>query len=376
MLKVLHVAKFYPPERGGMERVVQMLCRAAPHRLDSAVLAFGRARRTQEDVVDGVGVTRVGTLGMAGSVPIAPGFTRALRAARADVLVLHEPNPWALLAFGLSRPRIPLAIWFHSEVVRPSLQYSLFYAPLAHPAYGAAARIIVSSPDLGRHAKALQSSLDRVRVIPFGIDASRWMPGDGVRARAEEIRRQHGLPLVVFAGRLVSYKGVDVLLRAASSLPVSVVVIGDGPMRAEWSALARQLNGCARVAFAGEVDDAELHAHLAACDMFVLPSITRAEAFGYVQLEAMACGRPVVSTALPSGVPWVNRHGETGLVVPPGDVGALRAAIGRLAADAGLRARLGAAGRARIARDFTLDGMADAFVRVCEEAASARGAGA
>jgi len=106
-----------------------------------------------------------------------------------------------------------------------------------------------------------------------------------------------------------------------------------------------------------------------AADALVLPSVTRAEAFGVVQLDAMASGTPVISTNVESGVPWVNRHGETGLVVTPGDVFALRRAIETLLADGPLRSKLGASGIERVRADFTLDLMADRFVALCEEIA-------
>lgn len=375
-LRVLHVAKFYPPVAGGMERVVQSLCSVARDRLDSRVLAFGTSPETREDVVDGVRVTRLGTIGSAGSVPISPACFTAMRSARADVIVLHEPNPWALLAYAVCRPRIPLVIWFHSEVVRPRLQYALFYSPLARPAYRDARRIVVSSPSLGQHAVAIRAQPERIRVIPFGIDMTSWVQTDAVRRRAQEIRCRVGSHFVLFAGRLVPYKGVDVLLRAVAPLSLPTVVVGDGPMRAAWAALASELGVNGRIMFAGEVNDEELRAYLAACEIFVLPSVTRAEAFGYVQLEAMASGKPVISTDLPSGVPWVNRHGETGVIVPPGDVAALRAAIEQLAADGELRASLGGAGKARVTRDFTLEAMADRLVSVCREAAGCDSRGA
>ena len=119
MLTVLHVGKFYPPVAGGMERVVQSLCHATRGRLESRVLAVHTGPGTIEEVVEGVPVTRVGTWGAAGSVPVAPSLAAHLKRAEADIMIVHEPNPWALLSYLVARPRIPLAIWFHSEVVRP-----------------------------------------------------------------------------------------------------------------------------------------------------------------------------------------------------------------------------------------------------------------
>ena len=160
-VRVVHVGKFYPPVAGGMERVVQSLCAVTEGRLDSRVLAFNTASRTVTDEVDGVPVTRVGTWGAVGSVAVAPAFPMHLSRIDADVLILHEPNPWALLSYAAVRPRLPLAIWFHSDVVRPALQYRLFYAPIARPAYRAARRFLVSSPALAEHATALQPFRDR-----------------------------------------------------------------------------------------------------------------------------------------------------------------------------------------------------------------------
>ena len=366
LIRVAHVGKFYPPITGGMERVVQSLCTVTKGRLDNCVLAFNTTARTVREEVDGVPVTRVATWGTAGSVPIAPSLAGQLSRLDADVMILHEPNPWALVSYAAVKPRIPLAIWFHSEVVRPVLQYRLFYAPFARPAYRAARRFLVSSAALAEHAVTLQPYRDLVSVIPFGIDVDAWQPSDDERCRAVEIRRDAGRPIVLFAGRHVPYKGVPTLIEAAAPLDVSVVMLGDGPMRETWAKLGKAQRGRASYSFPGEVPDHELRAQLLASRMFVLPSVTRAEAFGYIQLEAMACGTPVISTALPTGVPWVN---ESGVVVPAGDAGALRAAIDELATDSELASRLGERGQERARSVFTLDGMADRLVSVCQELA-------
>ena len=361
-VRVVHVGKFYPPVPGGIERVVQSLCEVTRGRLENRVLALNTASRTVTEEVDGVSVTRVGTWGSAGSVAIAPGFPAWLSRIEADVMILHEPNPWALLSYAAVRPTIPLAIWFHSEVVRPALQYQLFYAPIARPAYRAARRFLVSSPALAEHAAALRPFRDRVTVIPFGIDVDAWRPTEEVCRRADSVRQRAGRSIVLFAGRHVPYKGVPVLIEAAAPLDVSVVIAGSGPMRSSWAELSRRQAGPATFSFPGEVDELELRTLLLASDMLVLPSVTRAEAFGYVQLEAMACGRPVISTALPTGVPWVN---QAGLVVPVNDVLALRDAIARLARDHALAQRVGQAGQARARADFSMSAMGDRLVAVC-----------
>ena len=372
MLRVLHVGKYYPPVPGGIERVVQTLCSVASDRLDSRVLAFSRGSSTIEEIVDGVPVTRVATLGQAGSVPVAPTFAAHLRRANADVMIVHEPNPWALLSLCFARPRMPLAIWFHSDVVRPWLQYRLFYAPVARPAYDRAARFVVSSPALAEASTVLTRYADRIAVIPFGIDAGAWESTAAIRLRAEEFRAAAGRPIVLFLGRLVPYKGVDVLIKAAAPLPVQLVIAGDGPMGDAWKQVAAAHRDRAIVEFPGSLPDDDVKAWLHAADVLVLPSITSAEAFGVVQLEAMASGTPVISTRVASGVPWVNRDNETGLVVPPGDVVALRLALERLLADPSLRARFGAAGLARVRSEFSMPVMADRLVALCHAVAADR----
>lgn len=371
MLSVVHIAKYYPPVPGGMERVVESLCEATRGRVKSRVIAFNTTRRTVEEDVDGVAVTRLGVAAVTGSVPLSPSLARAIAAIEDDVIVLHEPNPWALVSFALARPKKPLVLWFHSAVVRPRLQYALFYAPWARAVYGRAQRIIVSSPALAEHAEALQPYRDRVAVVPFGIDPTRWELTPATSTRAAQIRAAAGgRPLVLFAGRMVPYKGLPVLLQALATLDVTAVLVGDGPARGAAVAAARERNLDGRVQFPGEVPQEELVALFHACDLFVLPSITPAEAFGYVQLEAMLCGKPVVSTRVKSGVPWVNRDGETGLTVAPGDAAALRAAIAALASDASLRSRLGEAGRRRVLAEFTMQRMADRTVALYEEVAA------
>ena len=360
---VLHVGKFYPPVAGGMERVLQLLCEREKAEVETRVIVANTCAETVHETVDGVAVTRVANYGTVGSVAVCPAFPFWLWRERADVIVIHEPNPLGLLAYAVARPRARLIVWFHSEVVRRGWQYRLFYRPWFANAMRRARRVIVASPPMAQAAQ-LRGFSAPVSVIPYGIDEKRMTDGPAVMARAAALGAGRTAPVALFVGRMVTYKGLDVLLKAMVDVPATVVLVGDGPERPRLEAQAAALDITHKVVFAGEVTDAELLAWYHACDFFVLPSVTRAEAFGVVQTEAMACGKPVICTALPTGVPWVNRHAETGLVVPPCDHQALASALTALATDPALRRRLGDSARARVREEFTADRMAARAVDV------------
>jgi|KBSMisStandDraft_5_1062788.scaffolds.fasta_scaffold27931_3 glycosyltransferase involved in cell wall biosynthesis len=362
-MRVLHVGKFYPPAPGGMERVVQLLCENERPEVDSVVLAANTSPHTVREVWHGVPVTRVASVASIGSVGICPTFPAVLARTPRDITVIHEPNPAALVSDWITRGRGPLVVWFHSEVVRARWKYNILYRPFLRRALTRADRIVVSSPRLADHARELADFRSKCVVIPFGIDVERLEATPAVTARAAQIVAEHPGPRVLFIGRLVPYKGVDVLIDAMASVPrATALILGDGPLRGELAARAAASGVAGRVRFLGALPDAEVVAHLHACDVFVLPSVSRQETFGVAQLEAMACGRPVVSTDLETGVPWVNQHEVTGLVVPPGNSERLSDALGTLLSDEALRNRLGAAARERVEREFTTERMAQRTV--------------
>jgi rhamnosyl/mannosyltransferase len=194
--------------------------------------------------------------------------------------------------------------------------------------------------------------------VPLGIDPQRFAPIERTLTRAAELRAQWtaGLdaPLVVLSvGRLRYYKGLDDLIRALVKRPDALAIIaGDGPMRAEWQALAESLGIAARVRFVGSPSDDDLPACFHAADVYALPANVRAEAFGIAVLEAMASSLPVVTTEVGSATSWINQHDVTGCVIPPRDPAALANALGQLR-DPATRRRMGDAARARVLAEFT-----------------------
>jgi len=165
--------------------------------------------------------------------------------------------------------------------------------------------------------------------------------------------------VILTTGRLIYYKGLDVLLKAMVSVRGHLLVAGEGPLRKTLEQQAKTLGVSARVTFLGALPADALEGYYGAADVFVLPSIARSEAFGIVQIEALACAIPVVNTALESGVPFVSPHGTTGLTVPPNDPAALAAALSRILDDPSLANRFGTEGRQRAVGLFTAERMVD-----------------
>ena len=146
---------------------------------------------------------------------------------------------------------------------------------------------------------------------------------------------------------------------ALRSVPGTLLIAGDGPARTQLERFAARLDLKDRARFLGKVPrDEDLAAYYLASEAFWFPSNARSEAYGLVQVEAMASGCPVINTAIPhSGVPWVSRHEETGLTVPVDDPAAFAAAALRLLEEPGLRDRLAAGARARAISEFHCDAM-------------------
>jgi rhamnosyl/mannosyltransferase len=361
-MHVLHVGKYYPPEyRGGLESVVVQLNDELVRRgVAVSCIVAAADGRPRSDVYRGARVVRARSWGTLLSQPLAPSLGRQVRGAPGDVVHLHHPNPLGDLA--VSRDARPLVVTQHSDVVRQRALWPL-YGPVVRRALTRAAAITVGSQQLLRVSRELRGFEYKVRVVPFGIDPRRFELTPEVAARAEELRRAWGeRPVILSVGRLVRYKGFDVLLRAARGLDAAVVIVGQGPEAPRLRALAGS-----NVRLAGSVGEVDLVAYYHACDVFCLPSVSIAEAFGIVLLEAMSCGKPLVTTTLPTGVSAVNRDGRTGLAVPPGDSGALRDALRELLSDRTLREAMGRAAREVLEAEYSAALMGERYLNLYRE---------
>ncbi|HEY6394466.1 MAG TPA: glycosyltransferase, partial [Candidatus Binataceae bacterium] len=347
---ILHVGKFYSPHRGGIESHLQSLCGQLARHLRVRVLVWGDRIGREEIADDGFRVTKLGNWINFAGAPLAPGIFTEMRRSDADLVHVHWPNPVAALAYMMFARDKPLIISWHSDIVRQK-RLGRAFAPLLRKFLECSRAIIVSSSSYAASSADLKPYLDRCRVVPYGIEPRRFARYD--RGKVSAIRASHQGNIVLTVARLVYYKGLEHLIRAMREVAGTLVIVGDGPLRGQLETFAETCGVRDRVVFVGQVDDAS--PYYQACDVFVLPSIARNEAFGIVQLEAMAAGKPVVNTALPSSVPFVSIDGVTGLTVPPADAPALAGALNRLLCDLDLRAVYGHAGVRRVRDQFSVD---------------------
>lgn len=345
-IRVLHVGKFYSPVEGGIENVVQELVNSFQDdaEVKTSVLVAQRKGPSTIDGVNGTTVRRVASHGTLLGTPLSPGFaSEIVRVGRAfDIVHVHVPNP---LPFFCNWPRLRragtrLIIHHHSDIVRPAQRAFLRCMWKQEDRfYGTAERILVTSQGLLEHSQTLQPYRGSCRVLPLSISLDLCQRTSAERRAA--VRAELGFNdedvVFFFLGRLVYYKGVHDLLRATAKGTCKVLIGGAGPLRAELERLTGELGLQKQVHFLGKIEQNRLPEIFSACDVFVLPSCEASEAFGVVQLEAMAYGLPVINTALRTGVPEVSLHGESGITVPPRDVPALAEAMQILATDPRLR---------------------------------------
>lgn len=353
-LRTLQVGKFYPPYMGGMETHLQALCENLNPVIGVQAVVANSNRDSLEDLVRGIKVVRAGTLFNLSATPICPRMIGVIRRSKADIVHLHLPNPMAVLAYLASGHQGKVVVTYHSDIVRQKLLNKAFQ-PVLDRALSRCSAIIATSPDYLATSPVLSAHRDRCHVIPYGISVEQFEQCD--RPAARRIREKYGERLIISVGRLVYYKGFEYLIRAMAKVQGTLLIIGDGPLRASLEQEARDCGVSDRVVFLGELQNEETIPYYHSSDIFALASVARSEAFGIVQLEAMACGKPVINTRLDSGVPFVSLDRVTGLTVPPMDSDALAGAINELLDDPGLRARYGEAARRRVREEFALEVM-------------------
>ena len=353
-MKILHAYKIFLPEiNGGIPAVIVALLRMGRDVDNEIVVArrFGRARCYVFERAQVIAATTWGTLF---STPIAPSYPFVLhvRSQKADIVVHHMPFPLTDLGILIGLPsRTCLVVYWHADIVGRSILKTLA-APLIRRSLQRADKIVVSSEANAGVASMLSPYTAKVTVVPYGINTKYWMTKEPQQQHTIDSKRRSHPRLIVALGRLVHYKGYDILLQALTMVDATAVIIGEGQLRSDLETMARKLGVADRVTFAGSLETEQIKTWFYAARAFVLPSRTIAEAFGIVQIEAMATGLPVINTRLPTAVPLIARNDREGLTVEPDNAQELASAIRTLLDQPALAETLGAAGRARATAEY------------------------
>jgi len=363
MPRIVHFGKYYFPDAGGIESVTLSLAKgAAKSGYSVTVVCFKKTPAGDAEVIDDVQVIRAPISQLIASQPLGWKYVQlCLREARgADVIHVHTPNMLTALCCLFISKKSKLLVHWHSDVINKGLLGKLL-RPLEGALLHRANCIVTTSQVYAEASPTLQPFRDKITVVPIGVPDTKKQDSsvpENAHLPADLSAKLSGKHLILAVGRLVLYKGFEVLIGAAKTLrdDAVVVIVGEGPLQETLKAAVETTGVADRVYLAGRLTDEELHALLDWAVMYCLPSVERSEAFGVVMLEAMAYGLPIVATNIPgSGVPWVNQHGVTGVNVPVGDPIALAQACNQILNSEEDRIRFSAGARRRFETEFTED---------------------
>lgn len=362
-MRILHIGKYYPPVPGGMERYLgDLIAAQRAAGIHAAALVHGEPGRRHAD--DPAWLMRCPVWGRCLFAPVSPSFpfwlARAITRHRPDLLHIHMPNPsafWALLL--PAARRIGWVVHWHADVETGRFPWSMRLAYILYRVFERAmleraALIVVTSRNYLESSRPLRPWRDKCRVVPLGVDPTR-LP-DVPPAETRGLWRGQQTLRVLAIGRLTYYKGFDTLIRAvARNADAELVLVGEGEERRALERVWQEEGASDRIRLAGPLEDADCRRLLASCDVLCLPSRERTEAFGVVLMEAMRYGKPVLASDLrDSGVAWVVKDGDNGLLVSVDDVPAWMRALRTLQQDPACRTTLGEAGRRRYWREFDI----------------------
>jgi rhamnosyl/mannosyltransferase len=383
-VRVLHVYRtYFPDPPGGLQEAIRQIALATrPLGVESRIFTLSpQPTPPLIDRPEGRVIRRRSWLAPASCDLGGYAALQAFRAevAWADLVHYYFPWPFADLLHWLAPVRKPAMMTYVSDIVRQRWM-ARCYAPLMRRTLQAMQAIVAVAPAYARTSAVLAapSCRKRLHTIPLGIVEESYQDAIAAssdidpalhfsqpfRALAKHCKPGTRLTGAYFLaiGVLRYYKGLHVLVEAAASSGLPVVIAGDGPEKAALEQRAQTLN--APVVFLGRISDVEKMALLRDCRALVLPSHLRSEAFGMVLVEAAMMSRPLISCEIGTGTSYVNKHEETGLVVPPSSPEALAAAMRTLDMNAAMCRTYGANARARYEKLFAGPQLGKAYAQL------------
>ncbi|WIE50604.1 glycosyltransferase family 4 protein [Pseudomonas sp. GM17] len=366
-MRVLHFFKTYLPDSvGGIEQVIFQLCESgAQQGIEGQVLTLSADPQPAVLKLGQHEVHRAKLDIQFASTGFSYSVFKQFRemAAEADVVNYHFPWPFMDLVHFMSDMNKPCVATYHSDIIRQRHLLKL-YRPLMNRFLHSVDRIVAASPNYLHTSDVLQQFPDKTRVIPYGLNKAGYPQPDA--ERMAQWRQRLGERFFLFVGVMRYYKGLHILLDALKDVDYPVVIVGAGPLEAELHAQAAAL-GLRNLHFLGRLGDEDKVALLQLSYAIVFPSHLRSEAFGISLLEGAMYGKPMISSEIGTGTSYINIHGETGLVVPPSDPQAFRAAMRQLWDNPEQAAQMGLKAEARYRQLFTADQMGQRWSELYQE---------
>jgi len=351
-MRILHVYRTYFPEtQGGLEEVIrQICCNTQKQGVESRVFTLTKNKNSDVVEFEGVDVYRFSqTIEVAScgfSIAAIKGFKESVEWA--DIVHYHFPWPFGDLLHLLAKVNKPTLVTYHSDVIRQKWLLNL-YRPLKRLFLSKVDAIVATSENYFATSDVLGHYSEKVQVIPIGInDQKNEISEDKLKLWQDKV----GEDFFLFIGVLRYYKGLHILLDALQHTSCRVVIVGAGPIEDELKKNARQLK-LSNVIFLGYVDNEDKIALTKLSLGIVFPSHLRSEAYGVTLVEGALHGKPLISTEIGSGTSYVNKHGKTGLVIPPSDPRSLREAMEIISNNKALAKEMGDNARKRYDDLFT-----------------------
>ncbi len=332
-MKVIQLVKYYDPCQGGMESVVKNIVEGVlsiTNESEFTVYSNNHIRsfRKEIKILDRIKVIKDATPFYLKSQPLNLRYP-SLKKLIKDHDLIHHHYPFPTMEFTLLRYLKQMSnkkfiITWHANIKNSRWSWiEQIYNPMIEKLLDRADAIVVTSPQLFEASDILKKHQDKVKVIPLSFDPKYSL------SESKKYPENRCFQLL-FVGKLRKYKGVEYLIKAIETLNVKLTIVGSGEEQSNLEELVNVLNIKDKVCFITNASDEKLAEIYSLSDLFILPSINEAEAFGVVQLEAMANGLPVINTNLDSGVPFVSLHDYSGITVESKNATALQLAIEKL----------------------------------------------
>lgn len=369
-MRILQLGKAYPPVNlGGVESTIQLINEGLhKEKIKCDVLGVNYKFESVEEKLHFGTIYRSSLIIKLFSTLLSVSLIFKLNKIKNnyDVIHIHHPDPMSAVALWFSNSSNKVVLHWHSDILKQKYLLKLFY-PIQIWLLNRADVIIATSLNYAEGSTTLIPFKNKIKIVPIGIDSSK-LSIDPLKVK-QILERYKNFKIILSIGRMSYYKGYEYLIDSVGLLKedCKILILGGGKLAEKLK--DRIPNGHhGKIEFLGNLNDLERNCYLAACDIFVLSSIYKTEAFAIAQVEAMYFSKPVISTEIPgSGVHWVNLNNISGLTVPIKDSKSLAIAINRILDDSNLYTRLAKGASNRYLTEFTQDLMIRRLIRLYKD---------